>query len=336
MKVVEAAAGLFSLDMEFVHADMGFALLEKEGTTFSDELFDKIRASDGFILGPADTYAYPPPDQGGRNPSSALRKGLDLFANIRPARTRGDLGYTRDPMDLVIVRENTEGFYADRNMFLGSGEFMPTKDVALAVRKVTRTGCERIARVAFEMAMTRKKKVAAIHKGNVLKISEGLFLEVVRDVAKDYPDVELEDVIVDAMAALLVRDPARFDVVLATNMYGDILSDEANELAGSIGLAPSINASEEIAMAQAQHGSAPDIAGQDKANPTSLILSAAMLLEWLGRRSGGDGLLQAAEAMDRAVDACLDDPERRTSDLGGPLGTQAFGDSVTAALKNSA
>jgi isocitrate dehydrogenase (NAD+) len=235
-------------------------------------------------------------------------------------------------MDLVIVRENTEGFYADRNMHLGIGEFMPTPDVALSVRKITAQASRRIARTAFELAATRRRKVTAVHKVNVLKITETLFLQEVRKVAAEFQQVRLEEQLVDSMAALLVRDAARFDVVLTTNMYGDILSDEAAELAGSLGLAPSINAGERHCMAQAQHGSAPDIAGQDRANPASLILSAAMLLGWLGRKHDAERFLAAERTIERAVDALLKEPRTRTADLGGPLGTRAFTSALCGAL----
>ncbi len=227
-------------------------------------------------------------------------------------------------MDLVIVRENTEGFYADRNMYWGVGEFMPTADMALAVRKITAASSRRIAQAGFELAKTRRRKVTAVHKANVMKISDALFLREVRAVAKDFPDVTYEEQLVDSMAALLVRDAARFDVVVTTNMFGDILSDEAAELSGSLGLAGSINAGEAHCMAQAQHGSAPDLAGQDKANPTSLILSAAMLLDWLARKHGEANFAGAAKLIDESVDALLQDARRRTADLGGKLGTKAF------------
>jgi 3-isopropylmalate dehydrogenase len=231
-------------------------------------------------------------------------------------------------MDLVIVRENTEGFYADRNMHLGLGEFMPTPDLALSLRKITAHASRRIATTAFELARTRRRKLTTVHKENVLKLTEGLFLREVRKVAQDYPDVACDEQLVDAMAALLVRDASRFDVVLATNMYGDILSDEAAELSGSLGLAASINAGEVHCMAQAQHGSAPDIAGQDRANPVSLVLSAAMLLGWLAQKHQRQNFADAQRIIETAVDEVLSDPAKRTRDLGGPLGTRAF----TAAL----
>ena len=236
-------------------------------------------------------------------------------------------------MDLVIVRENTEGFYSDRNMFSGSGEFMPTPDLALSLRKVTAGGSSRIARAAFDLAAVRRRNVTAVHKANVLKISEALFLREVRAIANAHPGVTYEEQLVDSMAALLVRDAARFDVVVTTNMFGDILSDEAAELSGGLGLAGSINAGDRHCMAQAQHGSAPDLAGRDLANPTSLILSAAMLLDWLARRHSHPRLAAAARLIETSIDTVLNDPERRTADLGGPLGTRAFTSELCRAVE---
>src|SRR6185437_6683862 len=170
----------------------------------------------------------------------------------------------------------------------------------------TRQGSTRIAETAFQLAMQRpRRKVTAVHKANVLRVTDGLFLECVRAVAKNYPQVEYEEQIMDAMAALLVRDATRFDVILATNAFSDILSDEASEISGSLGLAASVNAGSEHALAQAQHGSAPDIAGRDIANPTSLIGSAAMLLAWLGERRGNQSLIKAAQVIERALDAAI-------------------------------
>jgi len=282
------------------------------------------------ILGPISHLDYPPADKGGINVSAAFRVKLDLYANVRPARSRAGLGR---PMDLVIMRECTEGFYPDRNMHQGSGEFMPVPGVALSIRKITAHACERIARRAFELAQKRKKLVTAVHKANVFRMTDGLYLDTVRAVAREFPDVKLEEEIVDAMAAKLVRHPERYDVVLATNFYADILSDLASELSGSLGLAGSVNAGDNLCAAQAQHGSAPDIAGKDKANPTSLILSAAMLLEWLGAKRNDANLTQAGKAMDRAIDTVLARQEMRTADLGGKLGTSAFGDAVAAEVE---
>jgi 3-isopropylmalate dehydrogenase len=324
LTVLNAANARFNLGLQWKHDEMGLVTLKKEGTTFPARILETARRCAGVILGPVSHMDYPPTDKGGLNPSGEFRVKLDLYANVRPAKSRLGVGLTGKPVDLIIFRECTEGFYADRNMFMGIGEFMPTEDMALAVRRVTAKCCNRIARRAFECARGRRKKVTAVHKANVLRISDALFLREVRKVAQEFPDVQLEEVIVDAMAALLIRDPTRFDVIVTGNMFGDILSDEASELSGSLGLAGSVNAGDDLCVAQAQHGSAPDIAGQDKANPTSLILSAGMMLEWMGRRHGSSALSAAAAAIEAAVDAALSNPATRTPDLKGSLGTQAF------------
>jgi 3-isopropylmalate dehydrogenase len=319
----------FNLDLGFETHEIGFASLKRKGSTFPDEVLEACRAADGIVIGPVSHLEYPPRAEGGRNPSGDLRIALDLYANIRPARSRKGLPHWgRTPMDLVIARENTEGFYADRNMHMGIGEFMPSPDMALAVRKITAQASSRIARAAFALARTRRKKVTAVHKINVLKITEGLFLRETREIAKQFPDVSYEEQLVDSMAALLVRDAVRFDVVVTTNMYGDILSDEAAELSGSLGLAASINAGDGHCMAQAQHGSAPDIAGKDLANPLSLVLSGGVLLGWLGRKNQNHSFVAAERALEDAVDALIENPASRTRDLGGTLGTRA----MTAAL----
>jgi 3-isopropylmalate dehydrogenase len=331
LRMLEAASARFGLGLSIERHDVGLAALAREGSTFPARLLDRCRAAEAILLGPVSHQDYPPREQGGVNPSGTLRIQLDLFANVRPARSRAGMPHWgRTPMDLVIVRENTEGFYADRNMHVGVGEFMPVPGMAMAVRKVTAHASERVARAAFALAMTRRRKVTAVHKQNVMRMTDGLFLDEVRKVAREFPGVAYDEQLVDSMAAMLVRDAARYDVIVTTNMFGDILSDEAAELSGSLGLAGSINASATHCMAQAQHGSAPDIAGQDKANPASLMLSAAMLLEWLGIRHGNEDFLRAHRAIDTALDALLADPARRTADLGGPLGTSAFADAVVA------
>jgi isocitrate/isopropylmalate dehydrogenase len=324
-EVLQLANEKLSLGLSLETHEIGLARLKRERTTFPQAVAEACRAADGIVLGPVSHATYPSRAEGGINVSGELRITLDLYANIRPSRSREGLPHWgRTPMDLVIVRENTEGFYADRNMYWGVGEFMPTPDMALAVRKITAASSRRIAQAGFQLAQTRRKKVTAVHKANVMKVSDALFLREVRAVAKDYTDVAYEEQLVDSMAALLVRDAARFDVVVTTNMFGDILSDEAAELSGSLGLAGSINAGDAHCMAQAQHGSAPDIAAQDKANPTSLILSSAMLLDWLARKHGNAKLARAAKLIEESLDAVLKDARRRTVDLGGKLGTKAF------------
>jgi Isocitrate/isopropylmalate dehydrogenase len=329
LQVVDAQAGL---GLKLEEHDIGLATLKSQGTTLPDTVMQRIPQVDGVILGPVSHYEYPSRHEGGINPSGELRVRFELYANIRPCRSREGLTILRKPMDLVIVRENTEGFYSDRNMFADCGEFMPDPDMALSIRKITAKGSARVARAAFELARGRRKKVTTVHKANVLKLSDSLFLREVRKVAQDFPDVELDELIVDAAAAHLIRTPDRFDVIVTTNMFGDILSDEASELSGSLGLGGSINAGDEICVAQAQHGSAPDIAGKNIANPTSLILSAAMLLDWRGRRDANANLVKAAALIEAAVERALDDSATRTRDIGGPLGTDAFAEAVCSRI----
>jgi len=337
LRLLERMNEMFGLGLTFEQRDIGLESLRREGTTCPPSVLEACRSADGIVLGPISHADYPAPAQGGINVSAALRIDLDLYANIRPSRSRTALPcWGRTPMDLVIVRENTEGFYSDRNMFKGVGEFMPTEDVALSIRKVSVRGSARIARAAFELAATRRRKVTAVHKVNVLKVSEELFLREVRSVASQHRDIEYDEQLVDSMAALLVRDAERFDVVVTTNMFGDILSDEAAELSGSLGLAGSINAGDAHCMAQAQHGSAPDIAGLDRANPSSLMLSAAWLLDWLARRHAAPSLATAARVIENAIDVLLENPSTRTADLGGPLGTRAFTDAVCAQVESHA
>jgi 3-isopropylmalate dehydrogenase len=333
MTVLERANDKFSLGLRFDYEDGGFPSLEKHGTTLRDEVLEKAKTYDGLILGTISHMDYPAVEKGGINVSAAFRVQLDLYANVRPARSRAFLGKGVPNMDLVIMREATEGFYPDRNMYMGWGEVMPTPEIALSIRKITAHASERIARRSFELAMKRKKKVAAIHKANAFKMTDGLFLQQVRKVAQDFPEVDLKDFIVDAFAAHLVRDASRYDVIVATNFYGDILSDLASELSGSLGLAGSMMAGDNLCCAQAQHGSAPDIQGQDIANPTSMILSVAMLMRWLGEHRNVANFSKAGDAIDAAVDKVLADPATRTRDLGGSLGCKAFGERVAKAVQ---
>ncbi|MET1416868.1 isocitrate/isopropylmalate dehydrogenase family protein [Roseibium sp. HPY-6] len=318
-EVVETGCAKNGVKIELPERLIGFRALDDGLSTIPQSVIDAARESDGIVLGPVSHNDYPPREEGGLNPSGVLRKELDLFANIRPARSfAGVRTPTGKQLDLVIFRENLEGFYADRNLHAGSGEFMPVPGVAMAMRLITEHGSERIGRAAFDFAAANgRKRVTAIHKANVMRTSDGLFLETIRRIAGEHPEIQYDEVLVDAAAALLVRDPGRFDVIVTTNMFGDILSDLATELAGGLGLAASLNLGPESAAAQAQHGSAPDIAGQDRANPTSLIGSAAMLLRYLGH-------VNAASSIEAALGKALASPETRTADLGGPLGTRAF------------
>jgi 3-isopropylmalate dehydrogenase len=326
---VDAALARTGGSVDWVSLPIGWAAIGEHGEHTPPSTVEALAELDGWLLGPHDSAAYPEPHRSRLNPSGALRKHFDLFANIRPAKGVPGSGAVAPDADLVIVRENTEGFYADRNTYAGTGEFMPSPDVAIAMGVFTRPHIDRIARVAFDLARRRRRRLTIVHKANVLQLSSGLFRDVCRQVAADFPDVEVDDFHIDAMTVHLVRRAADFDVIVTENMYGDILSDLAGELAGSLGLAASLNASDATAMAQAAHGSAPDIAGRDVANPVSMILSAALLLGWLGDRHADPGAAAAAALIERAVADTIA-AGVRTRDLGGTEGTAGFAAAVVA------
>jgi 3-isopropylmalate dehydrogenase len=323
----------FKLALDLHHDIAGHDSLQKYGTTIHAGLLESVKSADGLILGPMSTYDFKDESKGEINPSKFFRKSLDLFANIRPAKTYPGSGAQHKPLDLVVVRENTEGFYADRNIESGGSEMLITPDVVVSLRRITRHCCERIARAAFELAMTRKKHVTIVHKANVLRMGDGMFIDVCHLVARDFPEVLVDDVIVDAMMAHVVRAPERYDVIVTTNMFGDILSDLTAELAGSLGMAASINAGVDYGMAQAAHGSAPDIAGQNKANPFSQVISASMLLTWYGQRKNIPAFIQASHALNDAVAQAIAAGES-TGDVGGRLGTKETGQALAARLQS--
>jgi 3-isopropylmalate dehydrogenase len=331
LQVLEAASKRFGLGLVFDHDVAGHDSLRRHGATVTPALLQKVKDADGLMLGPMATYDFKDEAKGEINPSKFFRKELDLYANIRPARTYPGLPNKVGEFDLVVVRENTEGFYADRNIESGASEMLITADVVVSLRRITRLCCERIARSAFELAMTRGKHVTIVHKANVLKIGDGMFIDMCHQVAREFPQVQVDDFIVDAMMAHVVRAPRRFDVIVTTNMFGDILSDLTAELSGSLGLGGSLNAGRDHAMGQAAHGSAPDIAGQDIANPFSLILSAAQLLGWHGQRRNLPAFVSAARAIDAATVAAIQTGEA-TRDVGGRMGTAATGQACARRL----
>jgi 3-isopropylmalate dehydrogenase len=319
--------------LEWVDLPMGAAAVAETGRSIPLENFDVLEGCHGWVVGPHDSASYPRSWHDGpeRVPSAELRGRYGLYANLRPSRTREGVPSLAAGVDLVIVRENTEGLYADRNMHLGNGEFMPTEDTVLTVGLFTRRAIRRIAQTAFELAAARRRHVTVVHKANVMPRAFGMFLEECRAVAADFPDVQLDDVLFDAMAALLVRRPESFDVVVTENLFGDTLSDLAGELTGALGLSGALNMGDDHAMAQAAHGSAPDVAGRDVANPTGMILSTARLLEWLGRRHDEPRTAAAGRAIERALDDAFV-AGARTPDVGGTAGTAEFTDAVAGAL----
>jgi 3-isopropylmalate dehydrogenase len=323
--ILEAASKRFNLGLNLEQEIAGHQSLLKYGSTVTTELLNKVKAANGLMLGPMATYDFKDESKGEINPSKFFRKELDLYANIRPARTYPQIKTSVNAFDLAVVRENTEGFYADRNVESGGSEMLITPDVVVSLRRITRHCCERIAKAAFELAMTRKKHVTIVHKANVLKIGDGMFIDICHQIAAMYPEVVVDDFIVDAMMAHVVRAPERFDTIVTTNMFGDILSDLTAELSGSLGLGGSLNAGDLYAMGQAAHGSAPDIAGKDLANPFSLIVSAAMLLNWHGQKTGNLAFTNASKAIEDTMGDLIARGET-TRDIGGQYGTQAVGD----------
>lgn len=316
---LEVADGTVHID--WVPLPLGSSAIQSHGEAVPASTLEALAGLDGWLLGPHDSAAYPEPHRSRLNPSGTIRKHFDLFANLRPAKGFDNTSAIAPRTDLVVVRENTEGFYADRSTYRGTGEFMPTPDVAIAMGIITRPACQRIARAAFELAMRRKRHVTIVHEANVLKLTNGMFRDVCREVGATFPDVRIDDFHIDATTVHLLRRSEDFDVIVAENMFGDILSDLTGELAGSLGIAPSLNASDERAMAQASHGSAPDIAGRDLANPIAMGLSTAMLLEWLANRHDEPALGAAAVAIEEGITAAVLGGTS-TRDLGGGSGDQ--------------
>jgi isocitrate dehydrogenase (NAD+) len=312
VRVLEATGLRFIWDEELA----GMAAVEATGTPLPDATVESIRKNALALKGPLTT----PVGTGFRSVNVGLRREFELFANIRPAKTIVPGGRFEN-VDIVLVRENLEGLYSGVEHFVQIGDDPRAVGESMAI--VTRRGCERIVRYAFEYALKhRRRKVTIVHKANILKMVSGLFLEVARAIAKEYEgQVESNDMIVDNTAMQLVLRPEQFDVLVTTNMFGDILSDEVSGLVGGLGLAPGANIGTKAAIFEAVHGSAPDIAGKGVANPSAQILAAAMMLDHLGE-------LERAERIRRAVIETIVRGRVRTRDLGGTAGTAEFGDAV--------
>ncbi|MEF2097344.1 isocitrate/isopropylmalate dehydrogenase family protein [Bacillus sp. CFBP9009] len=334
VEVFKTAAYKVGVEIEWIDLPMGWEGIKQHNDPLPKVTTNELENTHGWILGPHDSAAYPPEHKVKLNPSGALRHTLDLFANIRPAKTMPGISSVVGEADLIIFRENTEGFYADRNMFAGHGEWQITEDVVVTSGVFTRKAVERIAHSAFKMAMKRRKKVTIVHKANVLRLSTGLFLKVCREVAEQYPDVTVDDYHIDAMAAHLVRRAKDFDIIVTENMFGDILSDLAGELVGSLGLAPSINSNENLAMAQAAHGSAPDIAGLNIGNPTGIMLSTVMLMEWLAERHNDGKIEEIGKLVEQGLYQSLKDGIK-TKDLGGNASTSEFAEAISERINQT-
>jgi 3-isopropylmalate dehydrogenase len=333
LRVLRRAAELSGqVDVALDILPAGLAAYESHGATYPDETRLAVDRSDGCFLGPLTTHLYTRP--GMVNISQHLRKTKSLYANIRPVRTRPNVPAVHKDVDLVVVRENTEGFYADRNVLDGNGEMRVDEDTVVSVRVVTRRASLNVAGHAFRLAehRGRQRLVTAGHKANVLRRGCGLFLDACRATQKSYPGVELREMHVDALGMELVMRPQALDVIVSTNLFGDILSDVAAGVVGGLGLAPGLNVGPSYVVAQAVHGSAPNIAGRGIANPCAEILTAGLLLDYLGESRGIPAACALAQAMERAVDRALAEGSALTPDLGGNGTTADLGDAVLRAL----
>ena len=304
------------IDFEWEVVDAGEATIAAQGTPLPDNVLESIRRNKVAIKGPITT----PVGEGFRSVNVTLRQALGLYANLRPARSMKGVVSRFDGIDLVIVRENTEDLYAGIEHRVG-------RDAAESIKIITREASERIARFAFDYAVANgRRKVTAVHKANIMKLSDGLFLESCRTVAADYVGrIEFEDRIVDNMCMQLVQKPELYDVLVLPNLYGDIVSDLAAGLVGGLGVAPGANIGPDAAVFEAVHGSAPKYAGQNKANPTALILSGALMLRHLGHPD-------AAGQLEDALRAVVAEGRRVTYDLGGTAGTSQFADAIIERL----
>lgn len=311
MQVVDASGA--NIEWDIVHA--GEAVLKEVGELVPEAVYKSLERNRVAIKGPITT----PIGKGYRSVNVSMRKKYDLFANVRPIQSVGNTPSLFEGLDLVLFRENTEDLYAGIEKRISDDEMH-------SIKVITRGASTRIAEQAFEFALANnRKKVTVVTKANIMKLTDGLFLEVARDVAKAYPSIEFTEILVDNMAMQLVINPQQFDVILTENLYGDILSDLMAGLVGGLGIIPGANLGNDMAVFEAVHGSAPDIAGQDLANPTSLILSACMMLDHLDQHG-------AAKRIRKALNSVLSDTNNFTRDLGGTVGTKDFTAKIIEAL----
>lgn len=331
VKVMKAAAAVTGLEVEWQELPLGKLGHELHGHTLPEFTVEALMKTDGFISGPIGHNAYPRNDPTWIMPP--VRKRFDLYANVKPVKSYPNVPSVHKDVDIVFLRETSEGMMASGTVVAGSGEFRPNDEISIGSRVVTRKGASRVAREAFEIARTRKrKKVTAVHKEPVYRLVCGMFAEECRKMARNYPDVELEEVLVDGMALKLVMKPQQYDVVVTTNQFGDILTDEGAGLVGGLGLAPGLVIGDRYAMAQATHGSAPDIAGKNVANPYAMIMSGKLLYEWLGRKHNEPRAKKAAQLMDDAMERVIAEAKSLTGDLGGKASTSDMGSAVATAI----
>jgi 3-isopropylmalate dehydrogenase len=318
MKVLDAAQQKFGLKLKMVEAEAGDTCFEKRGVALPEDSIQKIKASHACLKGPVGETAA--------DVIVKLRLMFDLYANLRPIKAYPAVDVARPDIDMIFVRENTEDVYKGQEFTIGD-------DTTICLRVITRGNCERIARKGFETARRRngKKKVTAIHKANVMRVTDGLFASVCRETAKQYPDIAFNELYVDAASMRLIKEPQDFDVLVTCNMFGDILSDEAAQLIGGLGMAPGANIGDSFALFEPIHGSAPNRVGKQTANPLSMILAAKMMLDWLGERHSDPKCLEAATAIEEAVVKTLR-ARNTVPDLGGKTTTIGMAEAIAAEI----
>ena len=329
IKVMRAAASRAGLAVDWLPLPIGKRGHEEHGNTLPAVTEEALRELDGWVMGPIGHAAYPRGDPTWVMPP--VRKKFELFAAVRPSRSYASLASVHKDVDIVFVRELTEGMLYSETVVAGAPEFRPNDEITIATRVITRKGSSRVAREAFEIARTRaRKKVTAAHKEPVYRLACGMFAEECRKMAREYPDVKFEEAMIDTISMKLVMTPQQYDVVVTTNQFGDILTDIGAGVVGGLGLAPGLCVGERQAMAQATHGSAPDIAGRNIANPYAMIMSGQMLLAWLGRRHNEPRAAEAAQRIQNAVTSLFQEARHLTRDLGGSASTQEMGDAIAA------
>jgi 3-isopropylmalate dehydrogenase len=331
VKVLKGAAAKVGLGVEWQELPIGKRGHELHGHTMPQPTVVALEKCDGFICGPIGHSAYPRNDPTWIMPP--LRKRFELFASIKPVKSYANIQSVHKDVDIVFLREVTEGMQYSGTVVMGAGEFRPNDDTSIGMRVITRRGASRVAREAFEIARTRpRRKLTAVHKEPVYRVCCGMFAEECRKLAKEYPDVDYGEAMVDTFSMKLVMAPQQYDVVVTTNQFGDILTDEGAGVVGGLGLAPGLCAGANLAMSQATHGSAPDIAGKGIANPYAMIMSGKMLFEWLGRKRNEPKATEAAKRIDAAMDRVIAEAKALTPDLGGKASTTQMGDAVAAAV----
>lgn len=320
LKVLEAIQARFNLKLKIVETEAGDTCAQRRGVPLPKDSVEKIKTSHTCLKGPVGETAA--------DVIVKLRLMFDLYANLRPLKAYPAAAVTRPDIDMIFVRENTEDVYRGLEFAIG-------KDTAVCLRVITRRNCERIARKAFEIARLRngKRKVTAIHKANVMRVTDGLFANVCRGVAKQYPDIAFNELYVDAASMRLIKEPQDFDVLVTCNMFGDILSDEAAQLIGGLGMAPGANIGEAFALFEPIHGSAPNRAGKQTANPLSMILASKMMLEWLGEKYADPNCMKAANSIEDGVVATLHSGNT-IPDLGGKKTTLGMAEEIATVITN--